>query len=238
LISGGEDGSLALFSRAPWRKVVSLLGSVPVGSLSLSPDGTRLAVEGPGGRGDVWDIPNRWLLRAFTGRLPAWNPNGKVLALDRGIWNPATGAYVAGLSKDPESVTALAWRPNGASLAVAAVDGSIVLREPTTGGALATLTPAGRPVISLSWSPDGKLLAAATSDGVIHLWKVDGTREVASLYTFDGGTQWLVLTPTGHFAASLRGADRLQWRVGDTLLPVDRYRERFEDRKAVAAALR
>jgi WD40 repeat protein len=238
LITGSEDGSLALLSPSPWRKVVSLLGSVSVESLSFSPDGNRLAVGGPGGRGDVWDIPNRKLLRAFTGRLPAWSPTGKLLALDRGIWNPSTGAFTAGVAKDPGSVTALAWRPNGASLAVAAADGSVILREPTTGGALATLVPAGRPVVSLVWTPDGKCLGVATSDGVIHLWKVEGGRELASLYSFDRGANWLILTPAGPFSASLRGADRLQWREGATLYPVDRYRSRFEDRKAVAAALR
>ncbi len=49
--------------------------------------------------------------------------------------------------------------------------------------------------------------------------------------------EWLVFTPEGYFAASMRGAERVYWAMGEDFLPFEALRKRYEDDRKVLQAL-
>lgn len=76
----------------------------------------------------------------------------------------------------PEYVTALAFSPDGKTLASGSQDGSIRLWDPATGEARAVLK--SKWVLALACSPDGKTLASGHSDRRGRLWDMAAGREV------------------------------------------------------------
>jgi WD40 repeat protein len=92
------------------------------------------------------------------------------------VWELARGKERYRLP--PPDVTgvprALAWSPDGRTLAVAlhAKDCAIRLYEAATGKLRRTLTGHRDWVESLAWSPDGRLLASGSADATVVFWDV------------------------------------------------------------------
>ncbi len=69
-----------------------------------------------------------------------------------------------------EAVYALAFAPDGRTLASASKDGTARLWDLAGGGEPITLGHVGSPVQSLAFSPDGRLLATGTASGAVNRW--------------------------------------------------------------------
>ena len=67
-------------------------------------------------------------------------------------------------------VNAVAWSPDGTTLATVGDDGTVRLWDPATGQTTTTLTGHTGPVYAVAWSPDGTTLATAGQDGTVRLW--------------------------------------------------------------------
>src|SRR5207302_3327892 len=75
---------------------------------------------------------------------------------------PSRTAVSVGLGHS-SSLSALAWSPNGKTLATGSMDQTVILWDVATWRPRATLAGLSAAVSRLTWSPNGKMLA--TSDG-------------------------------------------------------------------------
>jgi WD40 repeat protein len=110
-----------------------------------------------------------------------------------------------------DHVIALAWAPDGMTLAAAAVGGPITLCDGLTGRIKQVFPGHGFGTTALSWSPQGTLLASAGQDGKVRLWDTASGHETLTL---DGGAEWverIAWSPDGTRLASSAGRKVRVW---------------------------
>jgi WD40 repeat protein len=128
---------------------------------------------------------------------------------------PRREARTRAIPVAPGEDGALAFSPDGRTLAAAAKSGLIRLLDPRTGKERATLGGDDGLVYQLAFSPDGRLLAAGYADGRIQLWDVAAARAVGDpLVGHDGQVSAVAFSPDGRTLAS-GGFDRrvMLWDV-------------------------
>jgi WD40 repeat protein len=228
----------------------------PAWDLSWSPDGRSIATNGPLRQRVIylWDAGSALLSHTLVQSVSpatkvqerlslAWSPDGQTLATaytHEGpvkLWNVESGRLRAILPVPGGSVNDLAWSPDGKTLAAACQDNTVVSWESATGRQRAVLRGHIGAVTSVNWSPDGRRLASGSEDGSVRLWSAATGQELAALYAIDEGKEWVVTTPTGYFTASPGAARFIQWRQGDRLWPVDRFRRHFERPDLIRSAI-
>jgi len=139
---------------------------------------------------------------------------------DIALWDQAKGQPLGRLVGHEMAVTALAFAPDGQTLASAAWDRTIRLwnsRSPQQPPRL--LRPASSAdgsVHALAYSPDGRTLAAGTREGVIELWDLASGQLHQRLTGHQSSLRSLTYSPDGRFilSASADKSTRL-WRAAD-----------------------
>ncbi|MFH9364510.1 WD40 repeat domain-containing serine/threonine protein kinase [Streptomyces anulatus] len=208
-------------------------------SIALSPDGKRITLGNSVGA-DLWDVNSRSEdARAhFTQEVrvtdTAFSPDGKTLASvgdasDKRSYPNNEPAKLWDLTRiDPEpygqgdprrnlaleDVTyAVAFSPDGKTLATGGPGGDVRLWDVATGRLEATLANRRIEARDLAFSPDGRSLAV-TADGGVLLWNLADRRPSAILSDDDTGygddeIRELAFSPDGRFLAgsTLGGVD-------------------------------
>src|SRR5262245_19929985 len=104
-----------------------------------------------------------------------------LLALSAGLPAAAQELSPRDALKCPSPVTAVAYSPDGATLAALCHDGSIAVWDLTKGDPAVILKGGTKRVTALAWSPDGKTLASGGTDKKVHLWDLATGKETLSL---------------------------------------------------------
>jgi WD40 repeat protein len=220
LASGSADGLVKLWELVPRPEPHGV--RLPSGPdwVKFSPDGQTLAV----GRGQeihlMDDATSQELARlkrqAFRS-LPPGAPPNKLLAVfspdatkiatvsaDHAVtvWDTRRGTELATLQGHRQRIHALAFSPDGKTLASAAGDepsaGEIRLWDVATSQPRVTLPGYVRAVV---FSPDGSLLVAA-GEGKVTLWDVTAGAVRATLAGHEGTVGRVVFSPDGRWLAS------------------------------------
>ena len=140
--------------------------------------------------------------------MPRLNLFGKSENKLRPVWNATIADHVIGV----------AWSPDGAWLAAAAVSGPIAVFDAATGKPAHELKGHGFGTAALAWQPGGTVLASVGQDGKVRLWDAAAGRELAAL---DAGAAWAERAawhPSGRWLATAAGKKARVWTAAGELV--------------------
>ncbi|MFI1936536.1 caspase family protein [Streptomyces purpureus] len=183
----------------------------------------------------LWDItdparPKELSTFPVREEAAAFTPDGRILATAGGgtveLWDLSTPAKPRRMHHwlaHKENVTALAFRPDGTTLATGSLDKSVVLwnvTDPKKPAKVTTLVEHDGLVDTMAFASDGRRLVSAADEEVIH-WRAGGDGRPRAVASFDGmrGYDTFDLSPDGTLLAG--GGDEVVdlWDVRDLLRP-------------------
>ncbi|WP_413804547.1 eIF2A-related protein [Streptomyces sp. OE57] len=106
-----------------------------------------------------------------------------------------------------DAVNAVAFAPDGRTLATGSADHTVKLWNTTTHREIATLTGHANIVNAVVFSPDGRMLATGSSDGKVKLWDTT-TRKITSTIDQSAGTVLAVAFSPDSRSLAAAGSDR------------------------------
>jgi WD40 repeat protein len=167
LASIGEDGTVHLWDVAA-GKGTKLEGAVDwQNAVAFSPDGKSVAAGGFDGKWRLWDVASG--KKTFEVEALAPPP-------------PNTPARPA------NPIHALAFSPDGKTLAVGGADGQIYLFQTADGKFVRALAGHGSAVSGLAFHPGGQVLASSSKDRTARLWNPANPQPLKNL---EGHTSWV-----------------------------------------------
>ena len=215
---------------------------------SSSPDLTQWANHQDGALTilDPRDGTTRTISTGLEGYVPEldWSSDGRWLAIRREqavhLLEVASEEVSPPLQSADGRILSVHWSPHSQSLAMVTL-GATSIWDAASRRITAVLPDVELYRNSFSWSPDGHTLSltpgAGGLRGVLQLWDAGRGKLRADFYSFNGGTDWITVTPGGYFVGSPGAVDLVSWRVRDRLVPVETFQSQFEKPRLVERAL-
>jgi WD40 repeat protein/uncharacterized caspase-like protein len=239
-LSGG-DNTLKLWDVASGSELRAFTGHTSlVRSVAFSPDG-RFALSGGGDKTiKLWEIASGKELRSFTGhkdtvRSVALSPDGQFVLSGscdeekieqssspfpvcvRGslkLWEVGSGRERRSFNGHTETVTSVAFSPDGLFALSGSNDKTLKLWEVTSGRKLRSFSGHTDIIYSVAFSPDGRFALSGSADNTLKLWDVASGSELRTFTGHTWGVASVAFSPDGRFALSGGGDKTIKlWEV-------------------------
>ena len=235
--SAARDGKILVWNFPADKPAQTLSHGAAVRALAVSDDGKVIASAGDDNAVQLWNAadgkpirkligPTDWLLALAFSRdgkfIAAGGQDGKLW-----LWETATGRKVFDVPSSPPApkgatpppppnvVGALAFAPDGKTIALGGSDAKLYFYQATDGKLLRTGLGHTHTLTGLAFHPAGQLLVSSSKDRSLRVWNVAGANVVKVL---EGHTAWaegVVVADKGTRALSA-GADKTVrvWDLG------------------------
>ena len=194
-LAAGDEGAIVVSALAD-GKVVQVLGGREhggVGAVAVTSDGRRAISIHDKGRGNVWDITQRTLLKTLNvpgTRAVALSADGAtaITGSDDGslwLWDLEKASMLRafeGIHKG--GVYSVAVMADGTRAVSGGADDVVRIWDMTNGREVRTLSGHTGTIYSVAVSADGKRILSGSADGTARLWDADSGKE---LVKFDNG---------------------------------------------------
>ncbi|QYX80495.1 nSTAND1 domain-containing NTPase [Streptomyces akebiae] len=217
LASGGFDGTVRLWDTGTGRTRKVLAGRADaddpdlVRTVAFGPDGRTLATS-HGDDARLWDLDTGRVRATVALREPeednmaavGFDHAGRALAVAEGgqVLDVADGRVATTLKGPTGLEMAVAFGPDGRTLATSTRDRTAQLWDLDTGKVLHTLKSSTGVVSSLAFDSAGKTLATGTEDGTVHLWDVADGKQRTTLTSASSRVESMAFAPDGRTLAA------------------------------------
>jgi WD40 repeat protein len=113
------------------------------------------------------------------------------------LWDAATGRAAATLAGHTDSVTAVAFSPDGTRVLTGSWDNTARLWEAVTGKAVATLAEHKGGIWAVTFSRDGSRALTGSADGTARVWDATTGKPVATLAGHTAPLRAVAFSPDG-----------------------------------------
>jgi WD40 repeat protein len=234
LATAHSDGAIKLWDLGNGRQRKSLDGeATDIGFLAFTNQDQTVVFRARNGTARTWHTGTgvtRTIMAKDTTRrrgmtATAVSPDGKLLATvhDGGGCDTLVRLRDLAANRDAlcfnnagghEEVYALAFAPEGATLALGDQAGAVKLLDTATGKPRVLLEEKNGTVASLAWTADGKTLAACVvrprKRVIVQVWNIVAGKKAAELTDFNAAVSDLVFSPGGRYLAACEdGSGRL-----------------------------
>ena len=128
------------------------------------------------------------------------------------VFSMADGSERYQINSHTQWITAIAFSPDGKSLATADRNGGLIVSDAASGNENFNLTGHKQSVSAIAWRSDGKLLASVSEDKTTRLWSSINGKQVKSWEAHGQGTTDVAFADDGRILTTGRDQKVKRWK--------------------------